>query len=329
MFLLVISAGILIIWRGNPQYFSPLFLVIPAFLFLSISFCIVKRILAQGGAWDAKFLGSFVFHLGLLMVIASTALGPLTRFWATVVLPQGMAINLEDKAFAIIHSIPIGGATPFISLRLNSQETVYEEGRFPIDYNAKLTIGFIEQGNYIQTNEVIRVNGPIWKHGYQLLLATGGYSPLFVLKNNKGETLFSEFVNVSDKTDMEDKVEMSDANVVVYTRFFPDFYKQGNKYGSRSPYPRNPAFGLRITGKDDPFKDIWRGVLKNGEKAEFEGLTLEFADLKQVVTLQVMNDPTYYGIIAGWVLIVAGLMLRYTPLQFLAGVARRNSNEAS
>ena len=49
----------------------------------------------------------------------------------------------------------------------------------------------------------------------------------------------------------------------------------------------------------------------------FDGLTLEFADVKPVVTVQVVKDPTYSGIYAGWLLIVAGLVIRYAP--FLTG----------
>lgn len=315
IFLLAISAGMLVIWRGRPQYYSPVFLIIPLLLFLSICFCIVKRIIARGAGWDRGFCGSFIFHAGLLVIIAAASIGPLTRFWATVILPQGMTVSMEDKAFAVIRNIPIGGASPDISMKMDGYEARYADDRFPIDYAAHATVLLMEKGIYRQRGEDIRINAPLWLGGYQFLLEEGLLAPLFILRNKDGNEIFKRFVRVSNEITTEDRFDIPGVNLVLYTRFFPDVYKEGGKYGSRSPYPRNPAFGIRVTGKNNPFKDIWKGVLKKGEKAEFEGMNLEVADIKPVVILQVMGDPTYWGVFAGWLLIAGGLTMRYLPLE--------------
>jgi cytochrome c biogenesis protein ResB len=314
IFLLLISLVLLILWNKNPDLYSRLFLVVPALIFLSISFCTLKRVLEGGRGRKTGFWGSVVFHIGLLTVIVATSLGPLTRFYATIILPQGITVNILDEEFVGIHSTPVWGEVPFISLKLDWQETQYEDGRFPVDHAAGLSIGLMDGDGFRQTDETIRVNNPIRKEGYQFMLESGGLSPMFVLRDREANVHFKQFVNVSNLTGQEDTFEIPEGGLTVYTRFFPDIYKEGDNYGTRSREPKNPAFGIKVTTKKDPFTDIWRGVLKTGERAEFGGMTLEFKDLKPVVTLQVAKDPTYYGIYAGWALIVAGLLVRYVPV---------------
>ncbi|MHC4278131.1 MAG: cytochrome c biogenesis protein ResB [Planctomycetota bacterium] len=326
VFLLCVSIGFLILWNTYPDLYSPLFLVAPALVFLSTSFCTLKRVFAGATKRDVGFWGSFVFHIGLLMVIVATSLGPLTRFWATVALPQGMTVNMEDGQFATVHSTPTFAEIPFISLRLDWQENRYEDGRFPVDYAAGLSIGLMDVGVYRQTKETIRVNSPIRKEGYQFLLTHGSLSPLFVLIDRERKVVFNRFVNVSNATDQEDSFEIPEAGLTVYTRFFPDMFKEGDNYGTRSRELKNPAFGIKVTTKKDPFRDTWRGVLKKGERAEFNGMTLEFTDLKPVIIIQVAKDPTYYGIYAGWALIVMGLLVRYSPV-FVQEKGVKNSEE--
>jgi cytochrome c biogenesis protein ResB len=324
--LLCLSLVLLVLWNKNPDLYSRLFLVVPALIFLSISFCTVKRVFAGATRRDVGFWGSFVFHIGLLTVIFATALGPLTRFYATVVLPQGVTVNIEDKFLAHIRSNPVVGEVPFVNFRLDWLERRYEEGLYPVEYVAGLSIGFMEEDGYKNSYETIRINEPVMQNGYQFLYHDGRLSPMFVLRNDKGEVVFRRFADLSNKSSVEDSFKIPEAGLTVYTRFFPEIYREGGKYGTRSIEPKNPAFGIKVTTKEDPFRDIWSGVLKKGERAEFGGMTLEFKDLKPVVILRVIKDPTYYGIFTGWVLIVAGLMVRYLPVGILGIVIKKGQH---
>ena len=70
--LLAVSVGFLIVWNLYAALYSPLFLVAPALLFLSITFCTLKRVFESYGAEGIRFWGSVTFHIGLLVVIAAT-----------------------------------------------------------------------------------------------------------------------------------------------------------------------------------------------------------------------------------------------------------------
>lgn len=310
--LLCVSIVFLILWKSY-NLSSPLFFIAPMIVFLSVSLCTVKRFLVAGLSHDIRFWGSVTFHIGLLIIIATVSLGGLTRFLATATLPQGVGVNLLSTDFIQLRTTPYFAEIPYTFLKLNWQTTQYKDKVFPVDYAANISIGFIENERSKMIDETVRINAPIILNGYRFLLIDVNLSPLFIVRDNNGETLFKEFIKIAKNTTSEDIFDISKSGLTVYTRFFPDMFKQDGKYGTRSREPKNPAFGIRITSKEDPFKDIWKGVLKIGEKAKFKDMTLEFADLKPVVIVEIVKDPTYWGIVAGWVAIVAGLLLRYIP----------------
>ncbi|MBI3752737.1 MAG: cytochrome c biogenesis protein ResB [Deltaproteobacteria bacterium] len=315
VFLLVISTALLIIWNKYHGIYHPLFLVIPAFLFISISFCVGRRAAAADARRNVRFLGSMIFHTGMLVIIASASLSHLTRFFAAVVLPQGMQVGFDNKNFSTIYEEPLGlKDRPFVNLRLDNYEAVYADERFPVKYSSDISIGIMEDNAYHTVKERIEINRPFHYNGYTLLLETARYSPRFILRDREGKALFDGFINLANMTENEDVFSIKEAGLTLYTRFFPDMFREGNKVGTRSPVLKNPAFGIKIVKRDNPFADIWKGVLKKGEAARFEDMTLEFADLKPYVVIQIVKDPTYWGIFTGWIFIIVGLVIRYAPV---------------
>ena len=313
--LLIISIIILVLWSKLQEFYSPFFLLVPGLLFLSMLFCVIKRFAERKKSRNISFYGSMIFHAGMLAWILSTALMPVIGFYASVALPQGFTVDIGNGRFAVIDSRGIGDI-PAMSFKLDWQRNRYE-GQYVVERAAGVTISMMTEGGYKNSEEVLRINSPVSRHGYGIMLEGGALSPLFIARDNKGAVVFDSFVNLSNETAVEDSFKIPVAGIIVHTRFFPDVFKEGNEYGTRSSEPKNPAFGIRAVRNEEPFKDVWKGVVKKGEVVPFDGLTLEFADIKPVVTVQVVKDPTYWGIYAGWLLIVAGLVIRYAP--FLTG----------
>ena len=309
MILLALSAGLLALWRLY-GFYSPLFLLVPVFLFLSISSCTLKRYLSRTGRRDTAFIGSILFHLGMLVVIASTAVGYAVRFEAMAALPKDVTINLSGDDFVTVRSVPIFGKLPFLLLTLQWQESRYEDGFKPLSHSAGLHISYMEGDAMRSIDETIAINSPVDAGGYKLLLVGGQHSPSFILRQGS-EVLFNDFVKVTNVTEEEGSFSVADAGITVYTRFFPDMYEEDGRYGTRSLEFKNPAFGIRVSTKEEPFTDVWKGILKVGDSADFGSYTLEFTDIKPVVAVQVIKDPSYYGILVGWLLLVIGLAMRY------------------
>ena len=318
--LLIVSACLLIIKETFALY-HPVFLIIPIILFFSVSICIIRRFRVTKRGYDYKFWGSIVFHIGMLVLIVAVFMGSFTRFGATVVLPLGMTVSLLDKDFVGMDSSSFVGEIPFVQLRLNSMKMRYEKGIHPVDYTADVSISI----GGTNMNEVIRINRPVHHYGYQFMYYEGNNALLLILRDSSGKKLFSQYLRVSDNPVNEKITEILPAGITLYTRFFADMFMDGEKYGSRSRELKNPAMGIKITTKTDPFKNIWSGILKVGEKAEFEGYTFEFAELKPVITMKIVKDISYWGIFTGWLLFIIGLFIRY--LSFWKKIFRKEADK--
>lgn len=313
VFLLALSAALMVAWTRYPGFYSPYFLIVPAFVLLSLLTCTLKRIKLLGKKAGAPFWGSIIFHFGMIAGVAIMFLSPLFRYSARISPLQGSTVVFNDMdAVSIIDKPVFGASTPDISLKLTGYEVKYEEGIYPIDYAAFVTVGFLEGDEYRRTDSVVRINGPLKLKGYQFLLESGGFTPMFTLHDNDDRELFKSYVRLANAPKIEDSFEIKKAGVIVYTRFFPDMYRDGPKVGTRSMELKNPAFGIKILRKDTR-QEVFSGVLKVGEAAVFEGLTLELKELRPFAVLVVVKDPFYWLLFIGWGIGLAGLIIRYFP----------------
>ena len=319
--LLILSILILFLWSRFPQFYSHWLLLVPASLVVSLTVCVARRFFSATTK-DIRLWGSVVFHVGMIVIIIAAILSPLARFYAVVVLPEDVHVDVSNKDFFFEERAPFAPSSGFVYFRLNRHETKYKEGRFPVEHVAEITVGHMSERGVVAEDETIRVNEPAFIDGYQLLLARGYLVPRFVLKDEEGRVVFDAMVRLSNITSQEDTFEIPEAGLILYTRFFPDVYKKGRSYRTLSLIPRDPAFGIKVATKKDPFRDIWKGVLKVGQSATFNGMTLEFRELKPVVEVEITSDPSYYLVFAGWIMIVSGLLLRYIPAVRRRGFVR-------
>ncbi|HHL40004.1 MAG TPA: hypothetical protein ENJ37_05815 [Deltaproteobacteria bacterium] len=314
VFLLAASLVLLVFMARRTGLYSPLFVLLPAFVFASLFFCTLRRYRARRRR-SVKFIGSLVFHGGLMAGVAVIFFAPLVRFSAYVEALEGMSVSADDGDYVTVLERPlVGPAAPFISFKLERFVIRYKDDVYPVDYTAYSRIAFLEGGEFRDVEVPIRINGPFRRGGYTFLLENGGYAGRFVLSDRSGAVLFDRYVKLARETAREDSFEAPEAGLVFYTRFFPDLYVKDGGVGTRSPYPRNPAFGIKAARRDDPFRDIFKGVLRVGESAGFDGLTLRLADIRAFAVIYVVRDPTYYWIFVSWTAIVAGLAMRYGPL---------------
>jgi cytochrome c biogenesis protein ResB len=311
IFLLLISIGILL-FRKYSGLYSELFLFVPLLLFISILLCLIKRIIKEGKGSGLHFYGSILFHLGMLVIIFGGSLGYLTRFNAVFVLPQGETISMDSELSTVLLSSEFA-TPPVMNIRLNSYKSTYEEGIYVVDHKAFLTIGYMDGAGFKTIDDVISINSTLWCGPYQLMLELLYQSPQFILTDSKGDVVFNENVKISNRPSWEDSFEIKQAGLTIHTRFFPDIVKDGTTFTSRSPELNNPAIGIRVVQKKNPFTDAASVVLKLGEDVAFDGYNLQFKELVPFVTIKIMRDPSYWVFIVGWLMLVLGLVIRYIP----------------
>lgn len=257
-----------------------------------------------GGIW-----GSLLFHIGLNIVVAGGIVSMLTMFKGEMVFTEGFEASPQEQLRNILNPSELAGF-PYREMFLESFEARYiEGGRFPLDYTVILKTVDI-QGR--MGDEAIKVNKPLIKGGYQFLLHRYFFAPRFVITEKEtGRLIEDAFVNLLiQSVDTSDEFDIPETGVRIKARFFPDFYRDGNRPKTRSMNLDNPAFVLEFFKGSEKLGD---GILPLGKRMDFdEGrYTIQFLDIRNWITVTISRD---YGLpIVKWGLlfIVSGLALRF------------------
>ncbi|PRI11221.1 cytochrome c biogenesis protein ResB [Leucobacter massiliensis] len=143
--------------------------------------------------------GNLLFHISLLGVLVSVALGGVVTFNGQKVLVEGetMVNQLIDYDTATSgRSFDSNSLEPF-SLRLDSLDVSYntpDGGNVDAiglvkDYTANMTL-ITPDG--AESRETIRVNHPLRVHGSPVYLIANGYAPLITIRNAEGTVVYRE-----------------------------------------------------------------------------------------------------------------------------------------
>ncbi len=143
--------------------------------------------------------GNLIFHISLLGVLISVALGGALTFNGQKVLVEGETLVNQLIDYDTVNSgrsFDTASLEPF-SLRLNSLDVTYmtpDDGNVSAigqvkDYTANMTL--IETDGE-ESAHTIRVNHPLRVHGSPVYLIANGYAPLLTIRNAEGTVVYSE-----------------------------------------------------------------------------------------------------------------------------------------
>ncbi len=189
-------------------FFAPYFFIVLGLLAINLIFCKVKRFRSilklEKTLLKARHLGSIIFHLSLLLIMAGVILNYLYKFEGIYGLTEGQTANDIAKDY---HRQFNG---PFYS---------EQSRRFAITLDKVYTDYVVEakETNAVEvtlhsplgdeSTEVIYLNKPYEFNGLEFHLGPkNGYSPELLVSDTSGMVLFRSFVRLStQKTDGEAK----------------------------------------------------------------------------------------------------------------------------
>lgn len=344
-------------WNVNSVTSSPYFQILPAFLFLSISLCTLKRFRGELGrvekgetlpanpsvqhrftlmdleldirsmltilkakGWKAVdyplqsniiyarkgekgIWGSFCFHIGMNVALIGILISAMTSFDGSIALTEGFPISTP----ADIRGTDNTKAEdfPFEQMLLESFMPKFSEG-FPVEYNSKIVV----VDSYGQAKRyTIKVNSPLEMWNYKFIFKEASYAPRLILRDKDGKLILDTVVNlVISMPGVVDFFDVPDEGLRIKVEMFPDYYNEGGKHNNKGIEPKNPALFVEIERWD---KMIGRGFLFQGKMEDFGDYAIEFVELRHWMKLVVSKDFGVSVIIAGFILISAGLGLRF------------------
>lgn len=262
--------------------------------------------IVYGRKGDRGILGSILFHIGIDLLLIGAVVSVFTRYNGRLMLTEGFEVEPE-KVLAEM-KMDVDTDFPYKKMLLESFETVYREGSFPVDHTA--IVGLVDRSNDIN-RETIKVNQPLKTGGYQLSLDRSSFSPRFIVTERNGKEVVDAYVNlVLPGIDKSDYFDLPGTGIRIDATFFPDFFMEGNRPGSRSVIPNNPVFLLEFYRAGEK---VGSGLLPLNKRMDFDDgrYTIQFADLKTWILLSVSRDSGLPLVAAALFIIVLGLVVRF------------------
>ncbi len=250
-------------------------------------------------------LGSWIFHVGILILMASGALVALEAepFRGVVGVGEGEPFDIHATPFLGTNA-PIRPDLPDLRFRLDSIDVATDGGdvrRFDTRLSSP------EGGNVI-----IGINRPYRKDPYQILPNGFGFMPGWAIVDESGRMLRGAWIKMIPfpLEPAEETISIGPRTSDVTFRFFPDHALEGAEDTLGSHELRNPRFRTRVRLRGEI---LFEGLLEPGQRVPLEGGREFFflPEIRRYGLLDVMEDRGHTGVFAGFGAMTLGLLIRY------------------
>jgi cytochrome c biogenesis protein len=280
-------------------------------------------------------VGNLIFHLSLLGVLISIALGGLFGYKADKLLVEGGQFSDTTSALDEFHPgrlVSGSDLAPF-RLTLDKFSATYLTSGQPESFGAEVTYTGTPGGQ--QRTDNIQVNHPLSVDSVKVYLIGHGYAPVFRVANGKGHVSYQEatpFIPANTSTLLSDGVvKAPEASLGFEGVFVPTAVMANGTLESIFPAADNPAVSLiGYSGNLDMNTDASQSVyqldttgmakVSGSPHLMYEGQTwtlpdgggsITFVGLKQWVSLTITYDPGQVPALVCALLAIAGLLISF------------------
>ena len=284
------KGGLVVGLKLNDVFHSPWFLVLAGLLCLNLILCSISRfgkVLAafrktkRWGLW-----GSWLTHLGLLLLIVSFAAGPF--------------LAKEEVVYGIAGSTQPLGRTGLM-LTIDSFDVSLRDDYTVEQYTAGLTVTNAE-GRTVSGEA--SVNHPLDAFGYSFYQDSMGWASWVDIFKD-GQLIKTDLICTGEYTTPDELPALA----LYFSKFYPDFSLDENGYfTSLTPLPNKPQclYGIYYDGSL-----ISMNITEPGASIDVHGYTFVMRDPTEYTLIVARNDPAAPAAAASAVILIAGLVLAF------------------
>lgn len=250
-------------------------------------------------------LGNLIFHGAFIIIATGVLLSYFFRFSGSAIIEEGESFFGEESDYAVA---PRGSEferlAPDVSFRLDSVVPEYWGAQFfftQLDATIKYPVESLDK------TAVIDLAGETYIKDARLRVEDFGFYPVVDVLGRSGKyTKGPVRILVFPPTMAEDYFEIS--GYKFYVKVFSDpLIDDDGTVHNLSMNVNNPAFIVRVVWLNE---EIYNGVLRVGELLRTKNLEVKFTGLKYWVKVGIVRDPGEYVVLVGFLVAIAGLMMR-------------------
>ncbi len=240
------------------------------------------------------FWGSMIFHVSLIALFVTGVISAVSRFNSEIILTRGFDLSTADVS--LYSYIDEDRMPPAFSVKIKdlSLET---KGRGITQVSGSMLVDSKEYK--------FSVNNPVTVNGYQFSPSRYGVAPLFVIREN-GQVIFDSIVNLRSLF-IDDYFEIKDGLRFV-VRFYPDFFSDGKRLGTRTFEEKNPVFHIKVLRNGVQEADFF---IKKGETYNFGEMSLSIPEYTSWVAMEFTRDVGVLFFIIFFFIGLLGLCVRF------------------
>ncbi len=258
-------------------------------------------------AWKGRAgpLGSIVFHLSFIPIVLGILSMTLFGLRGVVLVDQGEPWKEGHGAYlSLKEGYLFRDRHPGFQITLNGVRPRYRR-RDLVDLAADVTVN----GGLGERKRTIGVNRPLSQDGFLLVLDSYGFAPLVRIAE-RGRARSYAYMNLGSRgiegSAFGDRFSIA-GNLQADLRFYPDAVYERGKVRVLSQIARRPLVELLLRRNG---KIVFDGPVALGGTVKQGGMAVTFSKWHHYVILKLIRDPGWFVLVGGFVLAVAGLVLR-------------------
>ncbi len=245
-------------------------------------------------------IGNLLFHAGFLLLLVGAVSNAVYRFEGTAFLTEGSAFTGAKKEYRTTAGSSTA-ALPEVDFDVEKISAEFWEGRM---FFTRLEGQILHRGG----RDIAKLSAAARVGNAAVTIAGYGYAPMLQLKNKDGVITAKATVKLNIfNPGSEDHFYVPGYPHKIFVSFFPDHAELNGKLVNKSMNPVNPAYFLRIVRGRLP---VYSGLLKPGEWADFDGLSISFPSFVKSAEFRVVRNPGNPLLWAAFIVMGLGLAWR-------------------
>lgn len=253
-------------------------------------------------AYRGRFspVGNLLFHMAFIFLFFGAMLSLLFRFSGNARITEGyeFAGNINEYSMLSASPLTIPPKAAFFLEKITPK--FWGDGLLFTDLKADVS--------YNDNRGSLWMSSPISIGGGDVTIQGIGLTPRYVLKDKEGRVLDIGDVNLAVFIPgSEDHFKIPGFPHQIFLSFYPDYEIRGGNVINRSMNVNNPAYAVKIfRGRIQVFS----GLVKPGEEAKFENLSLSFPEFRYWGDFRIVKDPGFIYVWMAFILFGTGLIWR-------------------